>query len=448
MMKKKYKYLIIGGGSAGIRLSKLLNEESVLLVESSKLGGTCVNRGCVPKKLYYYSSQFAKYRSHASSFGWNFESGSFDWATLRENKKKEIIRLNNIYDSVLGDNVDVVYGEARFLNNSTFLVGGQEYSGEKVILCCGNKPVSLDIQGKEHLLFSDDIFDMEKLPKKLLIVGAGYIAVEFACIFANLGVEVEMLVRSQLLRGFDGGMVKFLENELKSKGVHIHIGKELKGLVANDSKICHFSDGKNIVVDDVFLAIGRRPNIETLGLEGLALDSRGYVVVDDYFQTNIPNIYALGDIVSGGMELTPIALKHGNFLHEHFTNEVKGRGFNLNSVVATSVFSSPTLSTVGLTEEDAVKKFHGKLKIFESSFVPMFFSMSEHKPKAFVKLIVHRETDEVLGVHLACDGSEEIIQMFAILLNKNVTKSDLSNTIAVHPSLAEEFVSMNNFRLV
>ena len=379
-MNYDYDLFVIGAGSGGVRASRMSSSfgARVAICEDRYMGGTCVNVGCVPKKLYVYASEYSNHFNEAKGFGWQSKSVSFDWATLRDNKTAEISRLNTIYDGILENaNVDVINGRGKIIDPHTVEVNGKQYTAERILIAVGGWPFVPDILGKEHVISSNEVFDLEVFPKRMVVVGGGYIAVEFAGIFNGLGSQVTQLYRGDLfLRGFDNEVRDFAAQEIAKKGVDLRFNTDVTSIEkqADGSLKVMLNDGTNIVADAVLYATGRKPQLDNLGLENvnISLTKRGYINVNEQFQTSESSIYALGD-VTGGMELTPVALEEGMTLARALYNNSSWKIDYSN--IATTVFCQPNIGTVGMTEEQARADYPNVVK-YRSSFKAMKHSIS------------------------------------------------------------------------
>lgn len=440
-----YDLFVIGGGSGGVacaRTSAALGAK-VGLAEADRLGGTCVNRGCVPKKLLMYASQAAAELCNAHSLGWSCGKPQFDWAELRNGVQTELRRLNGIYDGLLEKfNVHVYKNSARFIDAKTLSVGGQNITADRFMIATGGSPYLPDFPGQEHAIVSDDAFLLDVLPETMAIIGGGYIAQEFASIFHGLGVKVTMIARcARLLRGFDADLAEHLRAEQVKKGIQIQCATNVNKLekTADGLRvICKECDGK--VFDQVLFATGRRPNSVDLGLAeiGVAVDEAGAIVVDERMQTSVADIYAIGD-VTNRMNLTPVAIHEGRiFAANHFDGEDRMMDY---SNIPTTIFSQPPLGTVGLTEAQAREQYKDVV-IYKSLFRPMKYSLGRIDEQTLMKLVVDGTTDKVLGVHMVGPDAGEILQGFAVALKAGATKTDFDRTVGIHPSSAEEFVTM------
>jgi len=440
-----FDLFVIGAGSGGVRAARMASGlgARVAIAEDRYMGGTCVNVGCVPKKLYVYASEFGKDFEDARGFGWNCGDMVFDWATLRDNKKTEISRLNAIYRRLL-DGVDatLIDGRAQIIDPNTVAVGDQHYTARKILIATGGWPHKGDFPGNELAVNSNEIFDLPEFPKRLLIIGGGYIAVEFAGIFNGLGSQVTQLYRGPLfLRGFDSDIRAHAAQEIRKTGVDLRFETNITRLrKAAGGLEATLTDGSTIEVDAVLSAIGRRANLTGLGLENtqVKVTSHGTIEVDEHFQTAESSIYAVGDVI-GGMELTPVALAEGmSFARREFGKLDHPVDYDF---IPTAVFSQPTIGTVGFTEGEAQMEF-GEITLYKSTFRPMKHTISGRDEKTFMKLIVDDATDRVVGVHMMGPDAGEIIQGIAIAMKAGATKAVFDSTIGIHPTAAEEFVTM------
>ncbi len=440
-----YDLFVIGAGSGGVRAARMAAGfgARVAVAEDRYMGGTCVNVGCVPKKLYVYASEYAKSFSDARNFGWDSSKPAFDWPTLRDNKKAEISRLNAIYDRLLaGVKADVIDGRGRIIDGQTVAVGERQFTAEKILVATGGWPHIPPFPGSEYAITSNEIFDLEHFPERLVIVGGGYIAVEFAGIFNGLGSQVTQLYRGPLfLRGFDPDIRAHAAREIAKTGVELRFEVTVESITRGPGGLqLALSDGTSIEADTVLYATGRKANLEGLGLDNVQveLSEFGNVVVNDEFRTTEPSIFALGD-VTGGMELTPVALAEGMaFARRQFG----GLEYTVDyDFIPTAVFCQPNIGTVGFTEEEARAEF-GHIRLFKSTFKPMKHTISGRDEQTFMKLIVDKASDRVVGVHMMGPDAGEIMQGIAIALRAGATKALFDTTIGIHPTAAEEFVTM------
>ena len=439
---------VIGGGSGGVRAARIAARHGakVMLAEEYRMGGTCVIRGCVPKKLFVYASRFAHDLEDMAGFGWSVSDARFDWPTLIANKDKEIARLEGIYRSnAQSAGVEIVNSRAVVdgPNAVRVLATGERITARTILIATGAQPaLGPEIPGCDLAITSNEAFHLETLPRRVLVQGGGYIAVEFACMFRALGCDVALVQRSEtILRGFDDEVRAHLAAEMERSGIRMLCGRTLTSITGVEGgKRVLLSDGTEIEVDEVMLAIGRVPNTRDLGLEiaGVEMDAIGAVKVDGQSRTSVPSIYAVGD-VTNRVNLTPIAIREG---HAFADTVFGGKPWSVDhSIVATAVFSEPEVGTVGLTEE-AARKQGRALDIYTSAFRPLKATLSGRQTRTFMKLIVDQETDKVLGVHVVGPDSGEMIQLAAVALGLGATKADFDRTVAVHPTAAEELVTM------
>lgn len=440
-----FDLFVIGAGSGGVRAARMAAGMGarVAIAEDRYMGGTCVNVGCVPKKLYVYASEYGKGFKDAAGFGWDVTSPAFHWPTLRDNKKAEISRLNAIYGRLLeAPGVKIIEGRAHLHNRNTIEVAGQHYTATRILLATGTWPYVPSFPGSEHMLTSNEIFDLENFPERLVIVGGGYIATEFAGIFNGLGAQVTQLYRGDLfMRGFDKDIRHFLANEVRKSGVDLRFNSNPAAIVATGEGY-HISldDGSVVEADAVLCATGRRPNVAGLNLEQTAVTftNDGFISVDNDFRTLEPSIYALGDLI-GGPQLTPVALAEGMaFAKTQFNNESASVDYNL---IPTAVFSQPNVGTVGMTEDEA-RGNYSDVTVYRSEFKPMKHTLSGRDERSLMKLIVDTKTDRVVGLHMVGPDAGEICQGMAIAMRGGATKKDFDQTIGIHPTAAEEFVTM------
>ena len=446
-MAYDFDLYVIGAGSGGVRAARFAAGfgAKVAVAESRYLGGTCVNVGCVPKKLLVYGAHFAEDFEQASGFGWSLGEANFDWATLIANKDREINRLNGIYRNLLvNSGVTLHEGHARLVDAHQVEINGERFTAKHILIATGGWPQIPEIPGREHAIGSNEAFFLKELPKRVLVVGGGYIAVEFAGIFHGLGAQTSLLYRGDLfLRGFDGSVRKHLQEELTKRGLDLQFNADIERIdkQADGSLKATLKDGRVLEADCVFYATGRRPMLDNLGLEntGVKLDERGFVAVDDLYQTAEPSILAIGDVI-GRVQLTPVALAEGMAVARRLFKPEQYRPVDYANI-ATAVFSLPNIGTVGLTEEDARKNGHN-VQIFESRFRPMKLTLTDCQEKTLMKLVVDADTDKVLGCHMVGPDAGEIVQGLAIALKAGATKQHFDETIGVHPTAAEEFVTM------
>ena len=440
-----YDLFVIGAGSGGVRAARMAAGfgARVAVAEDRYMGGTCVNVGCVPKKLYVYAAEFGKAFKDGKNFGWDAQTPVFDWATLRDNKKTEILRLNGIYDKLLdGVQATVIKGRARIVDAHTVAVGKQRYTAEKILIATGGWPHIPEFPGSEHAISSNEVFDLEHFPERLAIVGGGYIAVEFAGIFNGLGSRVTQLYRGPLfLRGFDADIRAHAAQEIAKTGVDLRFEVNVQSITPGAGGLqLSLTDGATLEVDAVLYATGRKSNLDGLGLENVnvTVSAAGTIDVDSEYRTSEPSIFALGDVI-GGIELTPVALAEGMaFARRQFGGLEDTVDYEF---IPTAVFCQPNIGTVGFTEEAARARF-GHLRLFKATFKPMKHTISGRDEKTFMKLIVDRASDRVVGVHMMGPDAGEIMQGIAIAMRAGATKAMFDTTIGIHPTAAEEFVTM------
>jgi len=440
-----YDLFVIGAGSGGVRASRVAAQlgAKVAVAEVSALGGTCVNVGCVPKKLFVYASHFAEDFEDARGFGWSLGERSFDWSTLIENKDAEIKRLNGVYGRLLDQSgVERIEGRARFVDAHTIAVGTTNYRAKYILVATGGRPFVPEIEGHELAISSDECFRLPSLPKRIVIVGGGYIAVEFAGIFHGLGVEVTQLYRGSLfLRGFDDDLRGHLAEEMRRQNIDLRFDCNVTAIEKDEGrKRCRLTDGSSIVCDEVLMATGRVPNVDGLGLEtvGVKQRGRGVIIVDEDSRTNVDSVFAVGD-VTDRINLTPVALAEGSAVAQSLFGEERVRPDHEN--VPSAVFSSPPMGTVGLTEGEAREKF-GAVDVYRSSFRALKNTLSGREEKTLMKLVVDTESQRVVGCHMVGPAAGEIIQGFAVAIKMGATKGQFDATIGIHPTSAEEFVTM------
>lgn len=442
-----FDLFVIGAGSGGVRAARMASQAGarVVVAEEYRVGGTCVIRGCVPKKLFVYASHFSEAFEDAAGFGWTVQKPEFNWQTLLANKDTEINRLNGIYIRNLElAGVELIEDRAVVSDaNTVHLVkAGRDITAERILIATGAAPFVPDIPGAEHAITSNEAFHLENLPKHVTVVGGGYIAVEFAGIFHGLGVETSLLYRGeQVLRGFDDDLRYGLAEELLKKGMDLRVHTSVTAIEkSGDGLRAVLEDGSSLDTGLIMYATGRNPNTQGLGLEaaGVDLDRKGAVVVDAYSKTSVDNIYAVGD-VTDRVNLTPVAIREGAAFVETVYNDNPVAVDH--SGIATAVFSQPELGTVGLTEAQA-RDQHGEIDIYKSSFRPMKNTLSGRDEKMIMKVIVEPASDKVIGCHIMGPDAGEMAQVLGIALKMGATKAQFDETIAVHPTAAEELVTM------
>jgi glutathione reductase (NADPH) len=437
--------ITIGGGSGGVRASRLAAGRGVrvAVIEEKRLGGTCVNVGCIPKKLLSYAAHYTADFADAAGYGWSVGERAFDWRRLIENKDREISRLNGVYAQLLAKaGARVVEARGTIVDAHTVEAGGQRLTAEHILVATGSRPSLPDLPGAELAITSDQAFHLECLPQRVIIVGAGYIAVEFASIFNGLGARVTLVHRRrQILRGFDDELGAVLAEEMAAHGVTLRLDSRITRLESSGGRLAaHLEGGDVLAADAVMYATGRVPNTRGMGLEeaGVALAENGAIKVDEFFSSTVPSIHAVGDAIDR-MLLTPVALAEGTVLVEHlFTGGARRMDYDN---VPTAVFSHPNVGTVGLTEAEARNR-HGEIRVFKTRFRPLKATLSGAAGRMFMKLVVDAASDRVLGAHMVGEDAGEIIQGIAIALKCGATKAQFDATLGIHPTSAEEFVTM------
>ncbi|MBI1368294.1 MAG: glutathione-disulfide reductase [Planctomycetes bacterium] len=440
-----YDMFVIGAGSGGVRAARMSAQfgARVAIAEERYLGGTCVNVGCVPKKLFVYASHISEEMRDAKGLGWSLPPATFDWPTLIANKNTEIDRLNGVYDKLLKDrNVEVLHGRARLIDPHAVAINDRTLTARYILIAAGSRPHVPDIPGCELGITSDEAFFLKTLPKRVLIIGGGYIAVEFAGIFHGLGAHVTQTYRGPLfLRGFDDDVRQALAEAMAARGIDLRLDRNVTRLEkSNDAIIVTLTDGSTVETDCVLFATGREPYTRDLGLEaaGVEADPRGAIRVDAHSKTNIDSVYAVGD-VTNRMNLTPVALAEGMAVAKTlFGNQPTAMHYHN---IPTAVFSQPPIATVGLTEKHA-RQAYDDVNVYRSSFYPLKSALAGRREKTLMKIIVDAATDRVLGVHIMGPDAAEMIQGVAIALQCGATKSQFDATIGVHPTSAEELVTM------
>ena len=444
MSQFDYDLFVIGAGSGGVRAARVAagTGAKVAIAEESRYGGTCVIRGCVPKKLMVYASAYSEMFEDARGYGWTVAEPSFDWGALKTARDEEIDRLEGIYRKMLdGSGVTMIDSRARMVDGHTVeLATGKRVSAETILIATGGRPALPGFEGVEHTIVSDDIFDIETQPESILCVGGGYISLEFACVFHGLGTKVTVSNRSTLLRGYDGDVRAHLIEALEHKGIDVRLGVNPVKIEEKDGrKLVTFDDGSMLTVDTVLAATGRKPNTDGLGLEdaGIAMGKGGSIEVDDYSRTNVPSVYAIGD-VTDRVQLTPVAIREGMaFVETVFNDNPTSPDHEL---IATAVFTQPEIGIIGLTEEQAREKHD--VAIYRSTFRAMIHTLPGREEKTLMKIVVDKASDKVLGVHIVGHHAGEMIQCAAIAVKMGATKADFDRTMAVHPTSAEELVTM------
>lgn len=450
-MSFDYELFVIGGGSGGVRAARTAAGfgARVGLAESAELGGTCVNLGCVPKKMLAYGAAYADEFAQAPSYGWTLDQAAFDWPTLLANKNREIARLNGIYADLLDRAaVRTFRGHARLLDAHTIDIQGQVVRAENILIATGGEPQLPAVPGIEHAITSDQAFHLPALPRRIVVVGGGYIAVEFASIFHGMGAQVTQLYRGALFLGaFDDGVRQHLAEQLRLKGLDLRFNADVAGIErhGDGSLQVLLQDGGTLAADCVLYATGRRPRLDGLNLQATAarLDARGYIEVDAQYRSAEPSILAVGDVI-GRVQLTPVALAEGMAVARLLFQPQAFRPLDY-AQIPTAVFSLPNVGTVGLTEVAARQAGHS-LRIYESRFKPLRLTLTASPESTFLKLVVDADTDRVLGCHMVGPDAGELIQGLAVALKAGASKQVFDDTIGIHPTTAEEFVTMRQAR--
>ncbi|MGX2975530.1 glutathione-disulfide reductase [Ursidibacter arcticus] len=455
-MAKHYDYLAIGGGSGGIAsINRAASYgKKCAIIEAKYLGGTCVNVGCVPKKVMWYGAQVAEaIHSYAPDYGFDVQVNQFNYAKLVENRQAYIGRIHQSYNNVLGKNqVDVIRGFAQFVNKNTVevrLENGEteQITADHILIATGGRPARPAIAGAEYGIDSDGVFELSTLPKRVAVVGAGYIAVELAGVFNSFGVETHLFVRQHApLRNFDPLIVETLLEVMAQDGIKLHTQAIPQEVVKNSdgSLTLKLADGRSQEVDCLVWAIGREPATDKINLAaaGVVANERGFIPVDKFQNTNVAGIYAVGDIIEGGIELTPVAVAAGRRLSERLFNNKPNEHLDYN-LVPTVVFSHPPIGTIGLTEPQAIEQYGAEnVKVYKSSFTPMYSAITQHRQPCRMKLVCAGKEEKVVGLHGIGFGVDEMIQGFAVAIKMGATKADFDNTVAIHPTGSEEFVTM------
>jgi glutathione reductase (NADPH) len=449
MADRDFDLFVIGGGSGGVRAARMAAQYGarVALAEAAALGGTCVNVGCIPKKLYSYAAQYAEAFHEAAGFGWDLAPARLDWARLKANRAREISRLNGVYQQLLTDaGVEIVSGWAQVVDGHTVHVqlpsGTRDFSARHLLIATGGTPSVPDFPGREHVVTSDSMFDLDPFPSRLVVVGGGYIACEFASIFNGLGARVSQLYRGeQVLRGFDGDVRRFLAQEMRKTGVDLRLQTDVASVAKSATGLqVTLTGGEVLQADTVLYATGRVPNVNGLGLDaaGLAHRRDGAIEVDSHYRTSIPSVYAVGD-VTARVQLTPVALAEAMAVVDHLFGPAR-RAMSYE-YIATAVFTHPNVASVGATEAQARQNF-GDISIYRSEFKPLRHTLSGSDERTLMKLVVDNASDRVVGLHMVGPDAGEIVQGFAVAMKAGATKAVFDQTIGIHPTVAEEFVTM------
>ncbi|MFD1711250.1 glutathione-disulfide reductase [Ottowia sp. GY511] len=452
-----FDLFIIGGGSGGVRAARFAAQRGarVGVAESGRMGGTCVNVGCIPKKLYSFAAHYAESFAESRGFGWQLPgTPTLDWATLKANRATEITRLNGIYDGIVaGAGAERLQGHASLVDAHAVAVqldAGPErrVTARHILIATGGTPFKPDLPGAELAVVSDDVFDLPTFPQRLVVVGGGYIGCEMASIFHGLGAAVTLVYRGeQVLRGFDEEVRTFTAGEMAKAGVQIRTGTDVQRIeaLADGARRLHLTDGSTLDADVVLYATGRRPNVDRLNLAavGVRQTKNGHIEVDEHFTTSVPSVFALGDAI-GRKDLTPVALGEAMVLVDHLFGPAPGKPAREPldyALIPTAVFTHPPIGTVGVGEEDARKQY-GAIRVFRSDFKPLKHTLSGSTERTLVKLIVDAATDRVVGLHMVGAEAGEIVQGFAVALQCGATKAQFDRTVGIHPTTAEEFVTL------
>ncbi len=450
-----FDLFVIGGGSGGVRAARMAAQRGVrvALAEVAAMGGTCVNVGCIPKKLYSYAAHYADSFEESHGFGWVGEAPRLDWDVLKTNRAREISRLNGVYNHLLkSSGVQIIEDWATLTGKHTVEVAGKTYSAKHILIATGGTPTVPDVPGREHVITSNDIFDLSPFPKRLLVVGGGYIGCEFASIFNGLGSQVTLLHRGvQILRGFDEDVRTFIASEMVKTGVTLHLNTDVAAIERSQDGEggagrlnVRLLDGSVIAADAVLYATGREPLTGGLGLDtaGVAVNDAGAIEVNAHYQTSVPSIYAVGD-VTARLQLTPVALGEAMVVVDHLFGAQAGKQPRQMSYdfIPTAVFTHPNIGTVGYTEDEACEKF-GQITVFRSDFRALRHTLSGSTERTLIKLLVEDASDRVVGLHMVGPDAGEIVQGFAVAMKAGATKAIFDSTIGIHPTLAEEFVTM------
>ncbi len=447
-MSDKFDLLVIGGGSGGLAHAQRAAEYGAraAAVEAGPLGGTCVNVGCVPKKIMWYTAEHVHFHAHAADYGFDIEVRGHDWGELKRRRDAYVKRLNGIYEANLDRRgVEYIEGYASFKDSNTVVVGDREYTADRFVIATGGYPIVPDIPGAELGITSDDFFELEERPERVLIAGSGYVAVELAGVFNALGTETHLVVRKDsVVRSFDSMLGHELMDAMRKDGITIDTGVIPKSAEKTaDGIVVTSEDGRTFgPVDAVLWAVGRGPNTGGLNLEaaGVETDADGFVPTDLYQQTNVEHIFALGD-VTGRDALTPVAIAAGRRLSDRLYGGMEGRHLDYK-LIPTVIFSHPTMGTIGMREDQARAEYGDAVKVYESAFVPMFYALGENKGRTVMKLIVVGEDEKIVGCHVIGEGADEMMQGFAVAIRMGATKKDFDDTVAIHPTSAEELVTM------
>lgn len=455
-MSKHYDYIAIGGGSGGIASINRAAQygKKCAIIEAHQVGGTCVNVGCVPKKVMWYAAQVSgAIHKYAPDYGFDVEVKQFDFGRLIESRQAYIGRIHQSYQNVFTKNgVDLIKGFGRFIDKNTIEVSYEDGTTEQItadhiVIATGGQPVKPQIPGAEYGIDSDGFFALNELPKRVAVIGAGYVSVEVAGVLNSLGVQTHLMVRGDKpLRSFDAGIVEVLVDVMQKDGITLHTQANPKQIIQNDdnSLTVVLEDGREQTADCVIWAVGRKPATDQLNLDGVGVktNAKGQIIVDKFQNTNIEGIYAVGDIIENGIELTPVAVAAGRRLSERLFNQKPDEHLDY-SLVPTVIFSHPPIGTVGLSEASAIEQYGAdNIKVYTSNFTPMYSAVTAHREPCRMKLVCLGDEQKIIGLHGIGFGVDEMIQGFAVAMKMGATKADFDNTVAIHPTGAEEFVTM------
>lgn len=447
-MTVKFDLLVLGGGSGGLAHAQRAAEYGVkaAVIENGPLGGTCVNVGCVPKKVMWYSARHAHYVEHAADYGFDVVLNGHDWSKLKDARDRYIARLNNIYAGNLERRgVDLIKGTARFLDANTIDVDGRHYSADRIVIATGGYPIVPRLPGAELGFTSDGFFDLESRPQRIAIVGSGYVSVELAGVFNSLGSETTVLIRKEtVLRSFDSMLGDELRIAMETAGIRLESGVLPQAVEKSDHGLELIGAGNRRFgpFDGLLWAVGRAPNSAGLKLDaaGVACDASGFVPVDDWQRTNVEHISAIGD-VTGRPALTPVAIAAGRRLADRLYGGMGDRHLEYH-LIPTVIFSHPPIGTIGMTEDEARQNYGDDTCVYESRFTPMYYALSEEKQRTMMKLITAGQEERIVGCHIIGEGADEMLQGFAVAIRMGATKKDFDDTVAIHPTSAEELVTM------
>jgi len=438
-----FDLIVIGGGSGGISAAKRASQlgAKVVLIEKDDLGGTCVNRGCVPKKWMMNASELSKIQNDAIGLGWNFEKPIFNWKTLKRNSQKNIQKLNEIYrESLYKNDVTFFKGEAIIRNANEVIIGDKKITGKSILLATGTAPWKPELEGIEHAITSDDLFELKQLPKSIIIVGGGYIALEFASILLGLGVDVSLIYRGEkVLKNIDEDLSAHLYGELAERGVKFHLNEDIQCISKIDSLLKVTTKSGNILeTEEVLYATGRKANLDYVHLQNFKTD-KGLVSVDSNYETSVKGVYAIGDMI-GKAPLTPVAIREGRIVAEHLFAQKVSQKLDYN-LIPTAIFTTPAIAYCGMNEQDALAN-GVEIEVYKTNFRPLKNMLTQNPSRTTMKLIVDKNSTKVLGVHMIGDDAPEIIQAASIALTFGANKAHFDDTVAIHPTTAEELVTI------